>query len=189
MTEMVKVNVGCGEFYAEGWINIDRTQEEGGPQPDIVASAESLPLQNSCVDRIYAGHVLEHVELIEVPKILAEFERVLKNDGVLVVVGPDLTRAEYDYPDLIPDIKYGGARWEGDTHLWESRESTMYRILKDEGWETKIYPIESPALDDWPVTSTAPWQFAIAATKFKLPSESEPEPEAASNPLEGVIIE
>lgn len=161
----MKVNIGCGEFYAEGWTNVDRTKVEGGPQPDIVASADSLPFEDGSIDYLYAGHVLEHIDLADIPSILAEFSRVLSEDGTLLVVGPDLDRALESYPEAVDDIRYGGCRWEGDEHLWESRESTMESLLEDSGWSTQ--PVDINEVDDsfWPLTSKIGWQFAILAAK------------------------
>lgn len=163
----IKINVGCGEFRNEDWINIDKTKVKGGPKPDIVASADDLPFKDGTVHKIYAGHVLEHIEFEKIPSVLAEFKRVLVEDGVLVIVGPDLTRAEYAFPSMIDDIKYGADRWDGDKHLWDSRESVVYRLLVDNDWLTTPYPIASPDLNAWPVTARVGWQFALAATPMK----------------------
>jgi predicted SAM-dependent methyltransferase len=170
---MLQVNVGCGEFRAEGWLNLDiYSGEEGQPKPDIIASADSMPFADGVVDRLYAGHVLEHIELDHIPYVLKEFRRVLKEDGGLLIVGPDLTRAEESYPEMIPDIRDGGHRWPGDAHLWESREATMVEILQREGWDTAVADIAPVFLSGkWPVTAGVGWQFAIFATK--LPPETE----------------
>ena len=159
----MKLNVGCGNHYAPGWTNTDITKEKGGPQPDVVCSALDLPFEDGTVDRIYAGHVLEHLSLDDVPKALAEFRRVLAEDGELMVVGPDLTRAEQDWPEMIDLIKYGGDRWGGDVHLWESREDTMAEILADNGWDVKVYGDVTEVPDRWPVISRIGWQFAMKA--------------------------
>lgn len=164
---MIQINVGCGEFRAEGWLNVDIYSGDEGPQPDIIASAEDLPFGTGTVDRIYAGHILEHIALEKVPEILEEFKRVLAPTGGLLVVGPDLDRAEVDYPDHVEIIKTGGHRWPGDEHLWESRESTMLELLKDGGWDVAAAPVHQVFLTGlWPITSGIGWQFAIFATKI-----------------------
>lgn len=166
---MININVGCGEFRAgDGWINIDAyVGEEGEPHPDIIASAEDLPFGDKTVDRLYAGHVLEHIELDGVPAVLNEFRRVLKDGGGMLIVGPDLTRAEESFPDLVEIIRTGGKRWPGDAHLWESRESTMVDLLRIAGWDVAPVDIAHVFLSDtWPITAGVPWQFAIFATKI-----------------------
>jgi predicted SAM-dependent methyltransferase len=161
----LKVNIGCGEFYADGWINVDRTKEDGGPQPDILASAENLPFEDRSVDFLYAGHVLEHVAISNIPAVLDEFSRVLDSDGTLLIVGPDLDKARKSYPEAVYGILHGDCRWEGDEHLWESRESTVENLLEDAGWSTQPVAIEEVDDSFWPLTSKIGWQFAIFANK------------------------
>lgn len=161
----MRVNVGCGEYYAQGWTNVDMTKVDGGPQPDIIASADKLPFRKSSVTHIYAGHVLEHIALEDVPAVLAEFHRVLRKAGQLMLVGPDLSRALLSFPEVVDDIRYGGARWAGDKHLWESTEEKTVGLLQDAGWNIEVLPIESLDESVWPVTSKIGWQFAILATK------------------------
>jgi predicted SAM-dependent methyltransferase len=164
---MLKINIGCGEFPAEGWLNVDITSEEGGPKPDIIASAEDLPFSDGAVDLLYAGHVLEHIELGKVPEILREFYRVLSPSGGMLIVGPDLDRAEVSFPEEVEVIKTGGNRWPGDAHLWHSRESTMLDLLRDGGWDVATADVLAVHLaGQWPVTSGIGWQFAIFATKI-----------------------
>lgn len=158
----MKVNLGCGEFYAEGWTNVDRTEEEDGPQPDVIASATDLPFPDGSVSQLYAGHVLEHVALETVPDILAEIKRVLSPEGMLMIVGPDIDRARESYPEAVEGILHGDCRWEGDEHLWESRESTVVDLLNEGGWFALPIPI-TDVKPEWPVTSRIGWQFAILA--------------------------
>lgn len=182
------INVGCGDFRAEGYVNIDITSVEGGPQPDIVASALDLPFTKGSVERIYAGHVLEHLAYEDVSKALAEFKRVLKKDGLLMVVGPDADRARTQFPEMLDKILYGDSRWPGDTHLWPSTESATLNLILAAGWSAMPIPITSPALNDWPLVSDIGWQFAIAATPLQpedVPGLLTPEPEV----LEGTIVE
>lgn len=164
---MLKINIGCGEFPAEGWLNVDITSEEGGPRPDIIASADNMPFADGAVDLLYAGHILEHIELEKVPEVLKEFHRVLSPTGGLLVVGPDLDRAEVSFPEEVEVIKTGGNRWPGDAHLWHSRESTMLDLLRDGGWDVATADVLAVhQAGQWPVTSGIGWQFAIFATKL-----------------------
>lgn len=158
------INVGCGEFPAVGYVNVDIT-DVGGPKPDIIASVLDLPFTTGSVQKIYAGHVLEHVSLDDMETALDELKRVLVKTGTLVIVGPDLDRARKDFPEVLPDILHGAHRWEGDEHTWESTEASTNALLEDNGWNTRIVPIESSELDEWPVVSRIGWQFAIIATK------------------------
>ena len=84
------LNLGCGDHRAPApWVNIDRWP---GVHPDVVASADALPFRSGSVERLYCGHLLEHLEWeTELPEALAEIRRV--TDSVCFV-GPDYDRAQ-----------------------------------------------------------------------------------------------
>jgi predicted SAM-dependent methyltransferase len=156
------VNVGCGEFRAEGWVNVDMTRTDGGPQPDIVASATDLPFEDASVDRLYAGHVLEHLTPEDVVKAIREFARVVRADGKIMIVMPDLDVAEAKYPELVESVRYGADRWGGDKHLWESRPSTLAPLLVEAGHpDARLVPIHALVGSEWPVTAFVDWQYAF----------------------------
>lgn len=54
--------------------------------PQIYADALSLPLKDECIDAIINVFVLEHV--ISPEQVIKEISRVLKKDGLLLLVGP-----------------------------------------------------------------------------------------------------
>lgn len=158
----MKLNLGCGAYPASGWVNVDL--HDDGPQPDVIADLADLPFDDGSAEAVYAGHVFEHIALADVPAVLTEIDRVLAADGVLMVVGPDLDRAEADFLDAVPDILPGEIGKPGEAHLWGSREPLMRRLLTDNGWRAEPLPIvEVPST--WPVVSRIGWQFAIKATR------------------------
>lgn len=87
---MLRLNLGCGFFKRDGWVNIDADPAYG---PDIVADCTRLPYDDQTVDEIYAGHILEHIEESLRLAPLREWKRVLKSGGKIVVVVPDVFRS------------------------------------------------------------------------------------------------
>jgi SAM-dependent methyltransferase len=93
------LHVGCGSsrkpyvapgFLVEEWNEI-RLDIDPRVAPDIVASMLDMPqVPTESVDAVYSSHNLEHLYPHEVPVALAEFFRVLKPAGVLVLTCPDL---------------------------------------------------------------------------------------------------
>lgn len=56
----MKLHLGCGNDYKEGYINIDASKEVN---PDVVWDLENtpLPFRDNSMDEILANHVLEHL--------------------------------------------------------------------------------------------------------------------------------
>ena len=92
------LHVGCGPQYKsqikgfdnENWKEI-RFDIDEKVDPDIVGTLLDMSaVETGSVDAIYSSHNIEHVFPHEVPIVLREFHRVLKDDGMVVLVCPDL---------------------------------------------------------------------------------------------------
>jgi SAM-dependent methyltransferase len=92
------LHVGCGPQYKsqikgfdnENWKEI-RFDIDEKVNPDIVGTLLDMSaVEAESVDAIYSSHNIEHVFPHEVPIVLREFHRVLKDDGMVVLVCPDL---------------------------------------------------------------------------------------------------
>lgn len=162
---MVRVNVGCGTYYAPGWVNVD-AWSDGQVRPDVVADARSLPFGDGTAEMVYLGHVAEHVPFDDVPVMFGEVRRVLADGGRVCVVGPDYDRAVgggYDEA-LLDVIRFGGHDWPGVEHLWVSTGALVLEAV------TALFPdaVDVPIVDVpdvWPVVSRIGWQCAVTASK------------------------
>ncbi|RFO94954.1 SAM-dependent methyltransferase [Rhodoferax lacus] len=92
------LHVGCGPmdktglkgFAGADWQEV-RFDIDKSVNPDIEGSLVDMSkVESSSVDAIYSAHNLEHIYPHEVPAALAEFCRVLKPDGMVVITCPDL---------------------------------------------------------------------------------------------------
>ncbi len=93
------LHVGCGAlrkanttrgFNTDDWIEV-RLDIDPGAQPDIVGSLTDLSaIDSGSMDALYSSHNFEHLYPHEAPVALAEFLRVLNDDGFMVVTCPDL---------------------------------------------------------------------------------------------------
>ena len=83
---MIKLNLGCGwRNFGEDWIHID-----GGEYPHVKHhNITKLPYEDNSVDLIYASHVFEYFDREEATKVLEEWYRALKKDGILRIAVPD----------------------------------------------------------------------------------------------------
>lgn len=77
-------------FRSAEWREL-RLDIDPANEPDLVGSMLDMgAVADASVDAIYSAHNIEHVYAYEVPQVLAEFLRVLKPDGFLVLTCPDL---------------------------------------------------------------------------------------------------
>jgi len=83
---MVKINMGCGwRDFGSNWTHID-----GGDYQHLdYHSITKLDFEDNSVDLIYASHVLEYFDRIEVYFLLEEWARVLKPEATLRVAVPN----------------------------------------------------------------------------------------------------
>ena len=94
------LHVGCGApnpaklpeaFFPPGAWSEVRLDIDPGVAPDIVASITEMSMvADASVDAVWSAHNLEHLASHEVPVALAEFHRVLKPGGFVLVTMPDL---------------------------------------------------------------------------------------------------
>jgi len=92
----LKLNLGCGRDYKEGWINIDNNKNI--KKLDIRWNlANGIPFKDSSIDFIFNEHFLEHLNVKEGQIFLKDCKRVLKKGGVLRISMPDLEISMKEY--------------------------------------------------------------------------------------------
>lgn len=165
----MKLNIGCGEFRADGWINMDIAYNEH-VRPDLIGSLTELPspANLSNIEMVYLGHILEHIPYKEVPQALRLLWQRCVAGARIAIVGPDVDRAgslhaagQLDW-ETVTGALCGESRWPGDTHLWMCTEDRLIRAVRASGLRrAHAVPVDSTLLDDFPVTSRAMWQCAI----------------------------
>lgn len=161
---MVRLNLGSGDHYEDGWVNVDLPGN--GVRVDVAHDiTERLPFDDGSVDKVYLGHVLEHVDYDLVVAVLGEVRRVLVPGGDGCIVGPDVGNTlRLGMKNILNIVLYGASRWPGDEHMWTSTGEAHYFAARLAGFDARlVMPDEVP--DGWPVVSRAPWQFAVLLTK------------------------
>ena len=93
------LHVGCGPkhkdettaaFNSLTWNEL-RLDIDPSVQPDLLGTMTDMrSVESGSVDAIFSSHNIEHLYPHEVPVALAEFLRVLKPDGFVVITCPDL---------------------------------------------------------------------------------------------------
>jgi methyltransferase family protein len=91
VSEVRRLNWGCGSHVQPGWINTD---VKAAPEVDLVADIrKGLPLDDDSIEYAVSVHALPELSYDEVVPALQELKRVLKPGGVLRLVLPDLQKA------------------------------------------------------------------------------------------------
>lgn len=137
--EQINLHLGCGSINHSSFINID-----GLPAPHIhyVRAIDNLsPFRDDSVDLIYACHCLEHFPYHKVPRVLAEWFRVLKHNGVLRLSVPNFDLLLDIYKDNGNNVNtilgplMGGQDYKFNFHMTVFNRSSLESLLKDTGFK------------------------------------------------------
>ena len=88
----MKLHLGCGERYLEGFTHVDLAKYDHIDHEIPVDNLEIF--SDNSVEEIYASHVIEYFDREEIKPVLKEWNRVLKENGVLRLAVPN-------FPELI----------------------------------------------------------------------------------------
>jgi predicted SAM-dependent methyltransferase len=139
----LRLNLGSGLTPIPGFVNVDALAD--APGVDVVADiGERLPFDDAAADLVYGSHVLEHFPTAEVPRLLAEWRRVLKPGGALLLAVPDLQvissmlieRRGWFTPPHGPWLGalYGGQKDEYDFHKTGFTAPWLAHLLREAGF-------------------------------------------------------
>ncbi|MEQ1788294.1 MAG: hypothetical protein ABL966_14675 [Acidimicrobiales bacterium] len=81
------VQLGSGGNNWEGWVNVDLSPSS---RPDLVLDLRGGFPAPPVVRRAYSEHVLEHLDLEDGRRLLADLAAALEPDGVVRIAMPDL---------------------------------------------------------------------------------------------------
>ena len=80
---MIKLNLGCGNYHLDGYINIDKDPNVS-PNEIIDLGYSILPYKNKTVDYVFSNHITKD----ETDFLLKELHRVLKDDSIIDICVP-----------------------------------------------------------------------------------------------------
>lgn len=91
------INIACGGSYIldEQWTNLD--YQPAHPSIRKANLLGKLPFSDNSCDVVYSSHFLEHIPKSTVPLFLKECHRILKSDGKIRLVLPDLENICQEY--------------------------------------------------------------------------------------------
>lgn len=102
---MKLLNIGCGSTYHKDWVNIDLNSSSSDViQHDL---SKGLPFESNSFDVCYSSHVLEHLNQLEADFFIKEQKRILRKDGIIRVVVPDLETICRNYIKYLEELVSG----------------------------------------------------------------------------------
>ncbi|MDD4251258.1 MAG: methyltransferase domain-containing protein [Candidatus ainarchaeum sp.] len=84
---MKKLEIGSGNKPKEGYLHFDIRKDIN---VDVVGDAKNLPFENNSFEEVFSRFFLEHLDRKDALKVLSEIFRVLKNNGKLELIVPNL---------------------------------------------------------------------------------------------------
>lgn len=186
LASMHKLNVGCGPYYADGWVNVDLVNDDIIKPDVVVTNHDPYPFADNYFDVLYVGHVLEHMPWDKVELFLNELSRIAKPDAIFMIVGPDvykvfdmwkneelpieMVKATVEHQDLnYQKDRDENMLWDGAPHYWNCHEDRIIRLLSKMGFKDirneyeDLIVTESKCRQlEWPLVSGVKWQLAVS---------------------------
>tara|TARA_B100000945_G_scaffold251610_1_gene208409 strand:+ start:1742 stop:2287 length:546 start_codon:yes stop_codon:yes gene_type:complete len=156
----VKLHLGCGKRYLEGYIHVDIAKFE---HIDYQLPIDDLSTFNSnTVEEIYASHVLEYFDRNDVVNVLNEWKRVLKPSGILRLAVPNFPKlvevyqSSKDLSSILGPLygKWDIGNQEFIYHKTVYDENSLNKVLEEVGfkniksWDWQEFFKEQKDFDD-----------------------------------------
>jgi hypothetical protein len=129
VNQEVRLNLGCGDKFLEGYLNIDVAPSRKGVAPDLIADLRNIPIDPGTADEVLAVHVIEHFYLWEAHQVITHWRSLLKPGGMIIIECPNILTAARE---LISDesLASDGTSKRGQLAMWP-----MYG---DPGWKDPL---------------------------------------------------
>jgi len=137
-----RVNLGSGNDYLVGWINVDI---DPNTKVDIVADlSKGFPFPSESIDEIKASDILEHFTKEDGIIFLEECFRILKSNGKIFIRTHDVSviyKKFHKDPLVLAHFIYGNTEDTGvfGAHKYSYSKESLRLTLKKAGFEIRSY--------------------------------------------------
>jgi len=140
---MMKLNLGSGRDYKEGWINVDQFYKGFLNVNNNIVILESF--QSNTADEILASHSLEHLGKVEGILAMKRWFDVLKPGGTITIVVPNIPvqvrlwleayeKGEPDVWGFRSHTLWGNQNNEGEYHRYGYDVDSLRLLLQESGF-------------------------------------------------------
>ena len=156
---MKYLNLGCGDRFHPSWTNINFTSTGAG----VIAHdlKQGIPYPDNFFDVVYHSHVLEHLNKKEAEIFIRECDRVLRPQGILRVVVPDLEQIAKMYLYSLEKASNGSEEWE-QNYEWMLLEMYDQTVRNFSGGEMANYLFQ----ENIPNLEFVNYRCGVEATKL-----------------------
>lgn len=133
---MKLLNIGSGSTFHTAWTNIDLVSSS--PDIQIHDIRKGLPYSDNYFNACYSSHVLEHQTQSDAKSMVFECFRVLKPQGIIRVVVPDLESIVRSYLHVLEQVEAGVMEAEPN-YDWMIIELLEQMVRSSRGGETISY--------------------------------------------------
>jgi predicted SAM-dependent methyltransferase len=103
--QKIMINLGSGHWKFDGWVNVDLDFES---RPDVCADLSGgLPFRDACADFMHTEDFIDQLDQTHACQFMRECHRILKSDGVIRVLTPDveqLSRMYLNEPEALKTL-------------------------------------------------------------------------------------
>lgn len=130
------LNLGCGRRFHPAWTNVDFTAM--GDEVIGYNLTQGIPFPDASFDVVYHSHLLEHLPKNAAEPFLKECYRILRPQGILRVVVPDLEQIARTYL-MIFEQANSGSQEAAANYEWILLEMLDQIVRNQSGGEMGAY--------------------------------------------------
>lgn len=141
----MKLHLGCGPDYKEGYVNIDLDEFPNCKVDRKFNLEEPLDYPDNSVEEISAYHLFEHLRFSKIEAVINSWYRVLAPGGKLIMEMPDfdqvLEKAVQNPNDNVALASiFGSQDREGQYHHWGWNKTRLKFMLEGVGFKDVTFP-------------------------------------------------
>lgn len=133
---MKYLNLGCGSRFHTTWTNVDFNSTRKGVTAHNLL--KGIPYPDEYFDVVYHSHVLEHFSKTQAETFVKDCYRVLRPQGILRVVVPDLEQIARTYLVALEKASSGCQDWVCN-YQWILLEMYDQTVRNKSGGEMATY--------------------------------------------------
>ncbi|MDH7506888.1 MAG: hypothetical protein QHH15_03770 [Candidatus Thermoplasmatota archaeon] len=153
-----KLNIGCGDNFVENWLNIGLFNIPQGiylfsktKKQTLIINydmTKEFPIEPDSINYIYASHFIEHLSFIQGINFLKNCYKVMKKGGLIRLVFPDLElwikkyyenessffNKYYEFTkniNKLPELKTKGEIFMSQFYCWNHKWCYDFDSIKD----------------------------------------------------------